>query len=63
MGAAGRTFDRCHVVQAERQQDGFLQPLLYAPLAVRLFGHTKPPGVEGVERSFYGIAHFALGRR
>src|SRR3546814_1464689 len=47
IGAAGAARDLGHVVQAEREQHGLLEPLVDAPAACALWlGHTRRAGVE-----------------
>ena len=43
---AGMAFDQAHVVQAERQQHRFLQPLVHDPFAADLLGHARASGIE-----------------
>ena len=50
-----------HVVEAEGQQHGLLQPLMHDPFAVALLGHAQLAVVEPVERRLDRVAHRALG--
>jgi hypothetical protein len=53
-----------HVIEAERQQHGLLQPLIDGPLAVVCtHGDAGLALVEQVQRLIDGIADFTLGRR
>ena len=59
---AGSARDHAHVVEAERQQHGLLQPLVDLPAAVGLaLGDARLAGVEQVERGLDRLAHRALG--
>ena len=60
--AAGRAFDQLHVVQAEGQQHGLLQPLMHLPFAADLLGDAQAAGIQPVQRVLHRVAHRALGR-
>ncbi len=63
-GLAGAALDDFHRVQAEGEQNRFLQPLVDMPVAVRLFFcDTDFTAVEQNERLFDGFAHFAARGR
>src|SRR5262249_55875414 len=52
-----------HVIEAERQQDRLLEPLIDLPSSVRLpFGDARLATVEQIERRLDGVAHRAFGR-
>ena len=58
--AARPAADRGHVVQPERQQDGFLGPLVDGPGAAGpSFRHPKPAFVQGVQGGDDGVANGA----
>src|SRR5680860_1319893 len=57
----GGPFDLVRVVQAERQQDRFLQPLMDHPLAADLLGDPELALVEQVQHLLDRVAYHALG--
>ncbi len=60
IGAARSARDRRHVVQAERQEHGLLQPFVDGPFAVvLLLGDAHRAGIEQLERGLHRLAHFA----
>ena len=63
MRAAGAAGDRLHRVEAERQQHGFLEPLVDDPLAADLLGDARLAAIERGDRRIDRLADFALGRR
>ena len=58
-----RAVDQLHVVEAEGQQHGLLQPFMHLPLAADLLGHPQGAAVQPVQRRFHRIAFRALGGR
>ena len=62
--AAGGARDRAHVVEAEREQHGLLEPLVDLPLAVALLlGDARFALVEQFECGVDRLAHRAFGGR
>ena len=60
-GVARPALDDAHVVEAEGQQHGLLQPLMHLPLAAGLLGHAGLAGIEEVQRLLHGLAHGSRG--
>src|SRR6056297_1276165 len=60
----GTASDRLHVIEAERKQNRFFEPLIDDPLTALLFGHTGLAAVEQVQRPFNGVTNVTCrGRR
>ncbi len=53
---AGRAGDDLHVVEAEGQQHGLLQPLMHLPFAADLLGDAQRAVVQAFQRGFHGVA-------
>src|SRR3546814_14825386 len=62
IGAAGAARDLGHVVQAEREQHGLLEPLVDAPAARAIgLGNTRRAGIELRQRLIDRLTHRPLG--
>src|SRR3546814_16152619 len=62
IGAAGAARDLGHVVQAEREQHGLLEPLVDAPAARAIgLGNTRRAGIELRQRLIARLTHRPLG--
>ena len=63
-GFARPARDHAHVVEAERKQYRFLQPLIDLPLAIGLsLGDASAAGIEQVQRGIHRFAHGTFGLR
>ena len=63
MSPAGTAADRFHGVEAEREEHGFLQPLVDAPLAVDLLGNARGASVEHADCPADEAANLHIGVR
>ena len=61
MPAADAAGDQLHRVQAEGEQDGFLEPLVHDPLALDLLRNSRVAGIERGDRRIDGLADLASG--
>ena len=59
--AAGAAVDGRHVIEAERQQHGFFEPLVDPPLAAVLLGDPGLAGIQQIEGGVDGNADVAGG--
>src|SRR5690606_5739501 len=48
-------------LDAEREQDGLLQPLIHDPVAAALLGDAQPSGVEAYDRRLDRVAQLRAG--
>src|SRR5262245_4793076 len=61
-GKGGAAVHGYRVVEAEGEQDGFLEPLIDHPFAAHLLGGAIAAVVEARDRRLDGVAYLALGR-